>query len=111
MAPVVGLQVLATETAGAVLPKLVGAEGAELAGRRRHVVIRALAAVADVHSLDAAVLALKRSHAAALEVANAEHGHASRARLDAAAVEEVGAVTADAAYALRECKKVHRGPE
>ena len=110
VAPVVGLQVHATEAAGAVLSELVGAEGAELAGRRRHVVIRALAAVADVHSLDAAVLALEGSHAAALEVAEAKHGVAGRARIDARTVEEVRAVTADAACAPQDCREYAEGP-
>ena len=94
VAPVVSLQVLSTEAAGAVLPKLVGAEGADLASRRRHLVGGALATVIDVHTDDPAVLALKGGHAAALEVPNAEHGHAGRTCLDAGTVEQVPAVAA-----------------
>ena len=62
----------AAEAPGAVGAVLVGAEGAELAGRRGHVVVRALAAVAHVGTNDAAILALKGCEAAPFEAADPE---------------------------------------
>ena len=110
--PVVGPQVLAPEAAGAVLSKLVGAEGAELAGRRCHLVGGALAAVVDVHADEAAVVALEGGHASALEVANAEHGVAGWTRRVAGAVEEVGPGSADTAcMGITKIAKTHHRPE
>ena len=95
VAPVVTLpEERAAEASGAVGAVLVGAEGAKLAGGRGHVVVRTLAAVVDVRADDAAVLALERRHAAALEVTDAERGRASRAGRDAGAVEQVPTVAA-----------------
>ena len=69
----------AAEAPGAVRANLVGAEGAELAGRRGHVVVRALAAVAHVGTNDAAILALKGCEAAPFEAADSERSHAGQA--------------------------------
>ena len=96
VAPVVGLQVLATETAGAVLPKLVGAEGADLASRRRHLVGGALATVIDDLTDKTAALAGKRLGTAPFEQPDTRRCELRGARLHACAVEQVVSVPADA---------------
>lgn len=97
VAPVVGLQELATQAPGAVLAVLTSAELAELAGRWGVLICCTLATVVNIGADDPAVLAGKGTEAPPLEVPDAQRGHRVRASLYALAVEQEPSVTTDTA--------------